>query len=315
MADMEKQFDVALSFAGEDRQYVEEVASNLRKMGIKVFYDKYEMVSLWGKNLLDHLQDVYQNKARYTVIFISKHYADKVWTNHERKSAQAKAFMSNIEYLLPVRFDKTEIPGILSTTGYINALEYSPKELSEFIKKKIGPIPRYEFFPEEPDVLYRNLKAKSRKNKNIINILAQRFFNNLKLMTLEERRLLYETIAHSCPCGRPNNVHLNIEFLSRKVGKSIEEIEAMYSRLSCLDIIAKIKDAEREEDQICKDFKVIHFEYRPLYGDLPEIENATFIPIELVNILEEKLCPECRKIAWGNLDFSILSTLTGFPES
>ncbi|MGP8049154.1 MAG: hypothetical protein ACLPYB_00960 [Desulfobaccales bacterium] len=41
MTTEEKQFDVALSFAGEDRKYVEEVASNLRKMGIKVFYDKY----------------------------------------------------------------------------------------------------------------------------------------------------------------------------------------------------------------------------------------------------------------------------------
>lgn len=312
---MEKQFDVALSFAGEDRQYVEEVASNLRKMGIKVFYDKYEMVPLWGKNLLDHLQDVYQNKALYTIIFISKHYSDKVWTNHERKSAQAKAFISNIEYILPVRFDETEIPGILRTIGYINALEYSPNELSELIKKKIGPIPRYEFFPEEPDILYRNLRAKSRKKKNIINILSQRFFNNLKLMTLEERRLLYETISNSCPYGRPNNVHLNIEFLSRNVGKSVEEIEAMYSRLSCLDIIARIDDAEREDDQICKGFKVIQVEYKPSYADLTEIENATFIPIELVKILEENLCPECRKIAWDNLDFSIVSTLTGFPES
>jgi hypothetical protein len=52
-----------------------------------------------------------------------------------------------------------------------------------------------------------------------------------------------------------------------------------------------------------------------LYADLPQIENATFIPIELVRIFEENLCPECRKIAWDNLDFSILSTLTGFPES
>ncbi|MFZ0050543.1 MAG: TIR domain-containing protein [Desulfobaccales bacterium] len=311
----EKQFDVALSFAGEDRKYVEEVASNLRKMGIKVFYDKYEIVTLWGKNLYDHLQDVYQNKAKYTVIFVSKHYADKIWTNHERKSAQAKAFVSNQEYILPARFDETEIPGLLPTVGYINVLEYSPKEFAELIKKKIGIIRRYEFFPDEPDLLYKNLKAKSQKKKNIIKIFAQRFFDNLKLMTSEERRLLYETIAHSCPYGRPENVHLNIEFLSRNIGKSIEEIEAMYSRLGCFDIIAKIKMEEHEEDQICKEFLVIQIEYRPLYADLPEIENATFIPIELVRIFEEHLCPECRKMAWDNLDFSIISSLTGFPES
>ena len=52
-------FDIALSFAGEDRQYVEEVAKVLRLMGFRVFYDKYETVSLWGKNLYTHLSEVY----------------------------------------------------------------------------------------------------------------------------------------------------------------------------------------------------------------------------------------------------------------
>lgn len=314
MTTEEKQFDVALSFAGEDRKYVEEVASNLRKMGIKVFYDKYELVTLWGKNLYDHLQDVYQNKARYTVFFISKDYAEKVWTNHERKSAQAKAFISNEDYILPARFDDTEIPGLLPTIAYINLLKYSPKEFAELIKEKIGPIRRYEFFPDEPDVLYKNLRARSKKIKDVIYTLTQRFFENLKLMTLEERRLLYETVAHSCPAGFPENVHLNIELLSRNVGKSIEVIKAIYSRLDCFSIIAKLKKLDKEKDQICKESLVIQVEYSPLYADFPEIENATFILIEVIRIFEEHLCPECRPIAWDNLDFSILSTLTGFSE-
>jgi len=55
MAQNDKQFDVALSFAGEDREYVEQVADMLRRMGIQVFYDKYELVTLWGKNLYDYL--------------------------------------------------------------------------------------------------------------------------------------------------------------------------------------------------------------------------------------------------------------------
>jgi len=59
-------FDVALSFAGEDRAYVEEVASVLREMGLRVFYDKYETVSLWGKDLYTHLREIYFSRARYT---------------------------------------------------------------------------------------------------------------------------------------------------------------------------------------------------------------------------------------------------------
>ena len=42
-------YDVALSFAGEDRPYVQQVAQRLVESGIKVFYDDFEKVDLWGK--------------------------------------------------------------------------------------------------------------------------------------------------------------------------------------------------------------------------------------------------------------------------
>lgn len=131
------EYDVALSFAGEDREYVERVAIFLREKQIKVFYDKFEEASLWGKNLYTHLSNVYQHKAKYTVIFISKSYSEKLWTNHERENAQARAFTENKEYILPARFDNTEIPGILNTTGYVDLKNYTPETLSLLIYQKI----------------------------------------------------------------------------------------------------------------------------------------------------------------------------------
>ena len=44
-------YDVVLSFAGEDRNYVEKVANKLLYKGIKVFYDNFETVDNWGKDL------------------------------------------------------------------------------------------------------------------------------------------------------------------------------------------------------------------------------------------------------------------------
>lgn len=131
------EYDVALSFAGEDREYVEAVASELKKQGVRVFYDNFETVNLWGKDLYTHLQDVYQNQAKYTVIFISEHYAKKLWTNHERKMAQARAFSESNEYILPARFDDTKIKGIVPTTGFIDLRRYTPKEFSDLICKKL----------------------------------------------------------------------------------------------------------------------------------------------------------------------------------
>src|SRR5688572_3604856 len=111
MTNRKIKFDIALSFAGEDRQFVDEVANILRGKGVSIFYDKFEETELWGKNLYEHLSDVYSNQALYTIMFISEHYNKKLWTNHERKAAQSRAFQENQEYILPARFDNTEIPG------------------------------------------------------------------------------------------------------------------------------------------------------------------------------------------------------------
>ena len=131
------EFDIALSFAGEDREYVDKVASILKSKGISVFYDKFEEATLWGKNLYDYLSDIYSNKALYTIMFISEHYNKKMWTNHERQSMQSRAFQENQEYILPARFDDTVIPGLLPTIGYISLVEKSPEDFCEIIIKKL----------------------------------------------------------------------------------------------------------------------------------------------------------------------------------
>lgn len=130
-------YDVALSFAGENRIYVEKVANILKQANINVFYDRLEQAELWGKDLYTHLDQVYQKEARFCVIFISKYYKRKNWTNHERQSGQARAFQETQEYILPVRFDNTEIPGIRPTVGYISLKELTPPNLASIIIKKL----------------------------------------------------------------------------------------------------------------------------------------------------------------------------------
>lgn len=132
------EYDVALSFAGEDRPYVNNVATLLREKGVSVFYDSFEQSALWGKDLYEYLSNIYYRKARFCVIFISRHYAQKSWTNHERKSAQSRAFEENEEYILPARFDATAIPGIRPTLGYIDLSILTPDQFVGHILTKIG---------------------------------------------------------------------------------------------------------------------------------------------------------------------------------
>ncbi|MET4084266.1 hypothetical protein ABIB40_004242 [Pedobacter sp. UYP30] len=146
---MEYKYDIALSFAGEDREYVDKVAQILKENGIKVFYDRFEEVDLWGKDLGIHFDYVYRRQSKYFVPFISENYEKKVWTNYEVRTAIARAIENKEEYILPVRFDKTELDGIRSTLGYLDISETSPEELSNKILKKLGsevniPIPEKE---------------------------------------------------------------------------------------------------------------------------------------------------------------------------
>ncbi len=133
-------YEVVLSFAGEDRKYVEVVAEYLKDNNVKFFYDKYEEVTLWGKDLAEHLDKVYRGPARYCVIFISKNYANKLWPNYEKRSALAKAIEEKQEYILPARFDDAEIPGIRPTIRYVDLSKKSPEELGKMILEKLGRV-------------------------------------------------------------------------------------------------------------------------------------------------------------------------------
>ena len=87
-------FDVALSYASEDRQYVQSVARGLRDSGVRVFYDEFLVAELWGVNLYTYLDEVYRKRAKYAIVFASNNYAKKTWTAHERQSAQAQCHVA-----------------------------------------------------------------------------------------------------------------------------------------------------------------------------------------------------------------------------
>ena len=131
-------YDIALSFAGEDRAYVDKVAKGLEAAGVAVFYDEFEKAGLWGKNLVDHLADIYQNRTRYVVMFISNAYVQKAWPTHERQHAQARALLAKEEYILPARFDDTDVPGMTNTVGHIDLRTHSPEQLIDLLLKKLG---------------------------------------------------------------------------------------------------------------------------------------------------------------------------------
>ena len=113
-------YDVALSFAGENREIVEQIAEKLAENNIKVFYDEFEKAKLWGKRLSTHFQKTYGENACFVIVFVSKEYSLKDWTNFEFSIARGESKFRGTEFILPVRLDNTILFGLPDDIAYLD---------------------------------------------------------------------------------------------------------------------------------------------------------------------------------------------------
>lgn len=131
------EYEVALSFAGEDRSFVERVAEYLRQNRIDVYYDRFYEVHFWGEDLIEKFDEIYGSSARYVVMFISEHYAKKMWTNFERRTALSRMIREETTYLLPARFDDTKLKGLRDSIAHIDLRRETPESFASKIIEKI----------------------------------------------------------------------------------------------------------------------------------------------------------------------------------
>jgi hypothetical protein len=132
------EYDVALSFAHEDRAVAEELASLLREKAIKVLFDEYPTAQPGGSDIVTHLAELYRTKARYCVMLVSQHYPLKKWTETERNSAQQHALRDANEYLIPIQLDQTEVPGIREAASYRDLRQHSLEGLVDWLGQKLA---------------------------------------------------------------------------------------------------------------------------------------------------------------------------------
>ena len=113
------------------------MAEFLRAAGYAVFYDNFYPEQLWGKNLPVFFDEIFRKRARFCVMFVSKEYRDRIWTNLEARSAQARALEEKgNEYILPIRVDDTELEGLLPTVGYV-PISAGIERIGEVLVKKL----------------------------------------------------------------------------------------------------------------------------------------------------------------------------------
>jgi hypothetical protein len=142
----ECRWDVALSFAGAQRDYVGQVAAALKARGVRCFYDADEQVRLWGTHLAEELPRIYARESAAVVVFVSADYAGRDWTRLEHRAAFSQAVIEAGVYVLPARFDDSELPGLLPDVVAVDLRRYTPAQFADLVAAKladlaIGPSP------------------------------------------------------------------------------------------------------------------------------------------------------------------------------
>jgi len=134
-----KRFDIALSFPGEHRGFVKNVADILATQldRERVFYDAYYEAELARPDLDTYLQEIYHDQAELVVVFLCTEFEQKEWCGLEWRAVRDLLKQKKTAEIMPVRLDDTDIRGLLSIDGYIDAEDIDPAELADLIVQRL----------------------------------------------------------------------------------------------------------------------------------------------------------------------------------
>lgn len=133
-------FDVAFSFPGEFRHYVESIAAELeRAIGPNsYFYDNNYKAQLARPSLDILLQDIYRNRARLIVVFLCEKYQAKEWCGIEFRAIREIIKEREDNKVMFIKMDEGHVDGVFSTDGYVDGRRDPPKEVAAFIQERLS---------------------------------------------------------------------------------------------------------------------------------------------------------------------------------
>ncbi len=103
------EYDIAISFAGENRELAKHIARQLEDLDVPVFYDELFETNFLGKAWTKIFKEIFAEKSRYVVCLLDKHHAEKIWPTFEREHFAPRVAD---EHVIPIYLDDTKFVGI-----------------------------------------------------------------------------------------------------------------------------------------------------------------------------------------------------------
>lgn len=132
-------FDIALSFPGEIRSYIEEIITELdRNVKPNTYFYDYKYQSQLAVPKLDVLlQDIYRNRSNLVVVFLCEKYQEKKWCGIEFSAIREIIYEKQDNKIMFIRVDDGKVDGVFNTDGYIDARQYNASKVVEFICQRV----------------------------------------------------------------------------------------------------------------------------------------------------------------------------------
>ncbi|MEO1052379.1 MAG: toll/interleukin-1 receptor domain-containing protein [Bacteroidota bacterium] len=101
-------YDLAISFAEEDRTIASGIATALALHEIDYYYYPEQRARMVGSNILDSLDDIYEEESRFALLIVSSYYLEKRFTIHEYKAIQRRLKRQK-DYIIPVKVGDVDL--------------------------------------------------------------------------------------------------------------------------------------------------------------------------------------------------------------
>jgi len=133
------EFDIALSFAGENRELASWVAKQLAILDAHVFYDENFEINFLGKAWSEQFKRIFGNDSRLVVTLLDKHHLEKLWPTFERECFQPRVPDGDV---VAIFLDSTIFPGIPKDLVHIKFLwdNKDPKWQDRAIDEIVFPV-------------------------------------------------------------------------------------------------------------------------------------------------------------------------------
>ena len=135
-----KRFRIAFSFAGEKREFVEEVARILadRFGEDKILYDKFHEAEFAVFDLGIRLPKLYGEQSDLIIPVICPNYDAKRWTGWEWVYIYGLLTKADSHRVMPSRFEYAQADGLSPASGFIELDKKTPEQFATLILERLA---------------------------------------------------------------------------------------------------------------------------------------------------------------------------------